>query len=332
MLPQPAVFLLDYPLAIGYIMLNGGFLPLNPLLPLFSLAELLMHPIYGLSLAALLALAAVPGRGAGLSAPVRVMTWNIRFDNPADGPDAWPLRREFVQSLLRYHRPEVIGIQEGLIHQVREIAAGLDGYAWCGGGRDDGREAGELCAVFYDSARFDPLENGTFWLSPTPERPSRGWDAELNRICTWARLRDRRTGARFCVFNTHLDHRGVAAREESARLLRERIGFLAGDDPALLIGDFNARPEEAPHAVLTAPQGSGPALCDAWVAPERGRHGPSATFSGFDATRGIVGHRIDWILVCSNVRVLRHAILTDFRDGARFPSDHLPVVADVVLP
>lgn len=259
---------------------------------------------------------------------VKVMTYNLRYDNPADSLDDWRHRRDFMISLLRYHQPQILCTQESLIHQVRDLQAGLPGYTWCGVGRDDGQEAGEFSAIFYDTARFDLLATGTFWLSPTPDRPSRGWDAALNRICTWARLQDRMTDKKFCVLSTHFDHVGKTAREESARLILARVKEIAGKGPVILAGDFNSTPGEAPYAILTGPDG----LQDAMAVSRTPHHGPVSTFSGFQVREGLNNERIDDIFVSPDIQVLKHATLTDFTEDLRFPSDHLPVTAELLLP
>ena len=118
---------------------------------------------------------------------LKVMTWNIRYNNTDDGENAWPLRKSHVTELILFHAPDVIGMQEALLGQVNDIASHLPGYDWVGVGRDDGKNAGEYAPIFYDSRRFQLKEQGWFWLSETPEVPSRGWDAALPRICTYIR-------------------------------------------------------------------------------------------------------------------------------------------------
>ncbi|HEY3296515.1 MAG TPA: endonuclease/exonuclease/phosphatase family protein [bacterium] len=264
---------------------------------------------------------------------VRVMTYNIRYDNPADSLDNWKYRKNFVVSTVRYHAPDVFGIQEGLISQVHDLSAALRGFRWCGKGRDDGAEAGEFSAIFYDATRFVLLKDSTFWLSPTPDKPSKGWDAALNRIVTWAKLQDKQTRRVFFVFNTHFDHMGVTAREESAKLLLRQIRHIAKDKPAVVTGDFNSTDTEAPYAALTAKDSSKAIhLADALTICESPHHGPLKTFSGFDVHKGLIGDRIDFVFVSDGVRVIRHATLADFKSDERFPSDHLPVIAEIALP
>ena len=182
-----------------------------------------------LVLLALLPMAAF-GAVPAADTTVRVMTFNIRFDNPGDGPDAWPHRKDLAASMIRFHRAGLIGVQEALKHQLDDLTARLPGYAWVGVGRADGREAGEYSAILYRTDRFELMDDGTFWLSETPEVPgSKSWDAAIERIVTWAQFRDRETGKTFFHFNTHFDHVGQVARAESAKLILQRIAAQAKD-------------------------------------------------------------------------------------------------------
>lgn len=262
---------------------------------------------------------------------LKIMSYNIRYDNPDDGINSWTNRKEFVSSLIAFHGADIVCIQEGLAHQVRYLQETLEGFDYCGKGRDDGREAGEFSAIFYDRRMADLLANSTFWLSPTPSRPSKGWDAALPRIVTWAHFRSRTTGRSFFVFNTHFDHRGEIARRESARLLLERIREIAGGQPAIVAGDFNSAEEDSSYRILLLPSPGVPRLRDSFLVSRLPHHGMVSTFTGFDARTLEPGQRIDHIFVSDGVTVLRHGTLTDFRDG-RFPSDHLPVFVELILP
>lgn len=264
-------------------------------------------------------------------AGLRVMSFNIRYANPADGPDAWPNRREMVARLMHFHAADLVGAQEVLKGQLDDLERLLPEYGWVGVGRDDGREAGEFCPILYRRSRLEVLASETFWLSETPDRPSKSWDSSLNRIVTWARLRDRRTGLTFVHFNTHFDHRGEEARRQSARLLRERAARLAGEMPFIVTGDFNATSESEPYRILAqaeAIEGAGPFL-DAQALAPFGHHGPKGTFWGFGETC-VPDKRIDFIFVRTGIAVLRYGHLSDTYDG-RHPSDHLPVLAEVAI-
>jgi endonuclease/exonuclease/phosphatase family metal-dependent hydrolase len=248
------------------------------------------------------------------------MTWNIRYDNPLDGPDAWSLRRERVSGLIRYQVPDVFGIQEGLEQQVKYLQTELPAYNMVGVGRDDGKSAGEYCALFYRKDRFKAIDSGTFWLSPTPEVPSKGWDAALNRICTYAVLKDLQSGREIVVFNTHFDHVGETARLRSAQLLIEKINAIkTAGRTALLLGDLNSEPESEPIQTLAQ------SMRDARKASQTPPYGPEGTFNGFRPATVALGKRIDYIFV-QQLTVLQYAVLSEQELG-RYPSDHLPVLA-----
>lgn len=259
-------------------------------------------------------------------APLRVMTFNLRYNNPGDGVNAWPNRRDWVAGLVRWHAPDAIGVQEALAGMLEDLDTRLPGFARVGVGRTDGRTKGEYSAILYRTDRLQLLDSGTFWLSPTPDAVgSKGWDAALERIATWARFRDRATGCAFLHLNTHFDHIGERAREESARLIRRRLDSLAQGLPVVMTGDLNSTPESGAYRTLTRDTVAGkPPLRDAFVASRDGNYGPSASWNAFKAIEP--GRRIDFVLANARVDLLAHAILPDSWDG-RFPSDHLPVMA-----
>jgi endonuclease/exonuclease/phosphatase family metal-dependent hydrolase len=265
--------------------------------------------------------------------PIQLMSFNIRFDNPGDGYDAWPHRRGMVRSMIRFHDIDLLGVQEALRAQLDDISELLPDYEWFGVCRTDGTTTpnpdNEFSAIFYRADRFERLDGATFWLSENPhEVGSRGWDAAFPRIVTWARFRRKASGEEFFLFNTHFDHMGRVARAESARLIQREIARIAGEAPVILMGDFNCTPEEEPYQIIIAP-GVEPRLFDALHVSELPHHGPLATWSGFQFP-GVPGRRIDFIFVDHNWRVSRHGILSDSWSG-RFPSDHLPVLASVEL-
>ena len=260
-------------------------------------------------------------------APLRVMTFNIRYDNPADGVNAWPNRKDWVASLIRFHEADVVGVQEALLRQLNDLDARLPGFRRVGVGRTDGREAGEFSAILYRASRLELVESGTFWLSPTPDAPgSKGWDTAIERIATWARFRDRRTGCRVLHLNTHFDHIGEQARQESARLIRRRLATLSGGLPVIVTGDFNTTPTSVAYRIFTRDtiQGAIPPLADAYHVSRSGHYGPTSSWNEFKAIQP--DRRIDYVMVSPAVEVLSHGILPDTWDG-RFPSDHLPVLA-----
>ncbi len=249
-----------------------------------------------------------------------VLTYNIRYDNPADGENAWSERRHFLAGQLRFYAPDIFGVQEALRHQLEFLGEQLPAYSWVGVGRDDGEAGGEYSAVFFRKSRFSVQQSGTFWLSPTPERVSKGWDAALPRICTWALLEDKAAGRHVWVFNTHFDHVGREARRMSASLLLLRLWEMNRQRyPVVLMGDFNAGPNTEPIQILLRE------LYDARVRSQEPPFGPEGTFNGFRFHEP-VELRIDYIFTTPDLRVRKYAVLSDSKN-CRYPSDHLPVYA-----
>ncbi len=251
--------------------------------------------------------------------PLELITYNIRMNTPGDGEHAWPLRREDVASLFRFHRVDIFCVQEALPDQMDDLEEAFPGFAYEGVGRDNGKREGEFSAVFYNTSRFEKLDGGTFWLSETPEECSFGWDAACRRICSWVELKERETGRKLHVFNTHFDHLGDTARKESAALILGRIEEIAGFiGNVVLCGDLNLTPESKPIRLI------GEKLNDSFEFSELPAYGSVATFHGFtydDPPQ----RRIDYVFVSDAIRVKRYGALTDSRDRAFF-SDHLPVL------
>jgi endonuclease/exonuclease/phosphatase family metal-dependent hydrolase len=254
---------------------------------------------------------------------LRVASYNLRYNNAGDGADAWPNRKEMVKNLVQHYDFDVFGIQEGLRAQLNDVAE-LPAYAFVGRGRDDGKEAGEHSAIFYKKARLQLLQTGDFWLSQTPDRPGKGWDATCcNRICTWARFKDLQSGQVFYFFSVHFDHEGVEARRQSGQLMVKKIKEIAQGAPVVCVGDLNSTPDTEQVKTL---QG---ALGDAYQLTQRPAYGPVGTFNGFELTAPL-RDRIDYIFVSRGSTVLDYSVLTDSMRG-HYPSDHFPVVANVVL-
>lgn len=256
--------------------------------------------------------------------PLRVATYNLRLNTPDDGPNVWALRKDMVRSLVRYHGFDLWGTQEGLPEQIADLAE-LKEFAHVGVGRDDGRNEGEHSAIFFRRSRFELLQAGDFWLSETPDRPSKGWDGRCcNRLASWARLKDRHTGHKLLVLSAHFDHEGVVAQRESALLILRWLRSHRGDDLVVVMGDFNSTPE-APGV-----QAMRDDYRDARLVSETPPYGPVATFNDFRF--GTAPQKlIDYVFVDRRIRVLRYAVLTD-SDGTRYPSDHFPVLVHLQLP
>lgn len=287
------------------------------------------------ALAATLALAAAacatlpqPAREAVRA--LRIMTFNVRYDEPRDGANAWPRRKDMVAGTIAFHRVDVAGLQEVLATQLRDLRELLPEYAAVGVGRDDGKEAGEFNPVLFRKDRFRLLGSSTFWLSEDPGRPGLiSWDAACARVVTWARLRDLWTGLTFVAFNTHFDHVGERARRESARLIRSELPRIAGGEPFVLTGDFNGTREDAAYRALVSGGERGTLLRDARDLAARPPYGPPASFNGFRAEPPS-GLPIDHIFVGPSAVVARIGILPATWAG-RVVSDHNPVLAEIRL-
>lgn len=265
---------------------------------------------------------------------LRILSYNIRYNNPRDGINAWPHRQARVAALLQRYQPDLIGLQEVRHEQLKSLTTALPAYGWLGVGRDDGAEAGEYAPIFYRHDRLTLTESGHFWLSATPATVgSFGWDADCVRIATWATFRDRVTNQQLLHLNTHFDHRGMVAQVESAALLHRFLAHHAAALPAVITGDFNCTPASATYQALTQPpQPADNAMHDAMAVSTTPHEGPIATFTT-DFTDPLQ-EKIDYVFLYHGLqatpalRVTRHAILTDQEEG-RYPSDHLPVLAEV---
>lgn len=251
--------------------------------------------------------------------PMTIMTFNLRYAGSA-GPTAWQLRRPVMAELLRNSAPDIIGTQEGVYAQLKDLHSDMPGYEWIGLGREGGSR-GEFMAVFYRKDRLEPLEYDHFWLSDTPEViGSVTWGHKVKRMVTWVRFRDRKSSQEFYFVNTHLDHQVEEARQKGAALIRKRMEALKLSLPTILTGDFNTGPGSKSHQILT----EGGFLADSWETAAK-RLGPDiGTFHDFKGPENTTV-RIDWILHRGVVTVDSIEILTFGKDG-RYPSDHFPLM------
>lgn len=259
-----------------------------------------------------------------------VMSFNIRYGLADDGEDSWEFRKGLVKRVIADHHPDILGLQEALKFQRNAILRSFPQFASIGIGRDPGGE-GEYAAILYLKERFDEMDSGTFWMSETPEVPSTHWGNTHLRICTWARLLDKKSGQHFYVYNTHFDHRIQLSRENSAILLANRIAGRDHDDPVIVMGDFNAG-EDNPAITylkgLDSPIGESPVeLVDTFreLYPEAEEVGTFNSFKG-EST----GKKIDYVFVSPGVGIREAAIIRD-SVNKRYPSDHYPVSARLVL-
>lgn len=266
---------------------------------------------------------------------LKVGSYNIRYKNKEDSVkgNGWERRCPSLFNQIYWESPDIFGTQEVLHGQLQDLVDGLGGYRWIGVGRDDGKTAGEYAAIFYNPERIELLEQGNFWLNETPDRPALGWDAACIRICTWGHFLDRQTGKDFFFLNLHMDHVGIKARSESAKLVMQRITEMTdgGKKLAVLTGDFNVSQEDELYSLFTQ---SG-VLKDCYACAEH-RWAENGTFNGFKPN-GFTTGRIDHIFVTPLTKVEAYAVRTDSRwqadaDGTmrrRVISDHYPIFARI---
>jgi endonuclease/exonuclease/phosphatase family metal-dependent hydrolase len=251
----------------------------------------------------------------------QAMTFNIRYDTPRDSINRWDNRKAEIVDLVQYYQPAALGIQEGLWHQVEYLEDNLPNYARIGVGRDDGKEKGEFSAIFYDSTKLKLLAQETFWLSPTPDRVSVGWDASMERICTYGLFEEKGNGRKIYIFNAHYDHIGQQARVESSRLILSKIQDINTlNYPIIVMGDFNAEPDTAPTETFMNILDDGAKLA------ENGIYGPIGTFTGF-TKNAIPKRRIDYIFT-KNLTIKTYRHIDDKMRNGNYLSDHLPVFVE----
>lgn len=255
---------------------------------------------------------------------ITVGSFNVRYDNPRDSGNLWSSRLPRVAALIDFHEFDIVGTQEGLQHQLDGLQDLLPGYTYYGIGRDDGAFKGEHSAIFIKKDAFAILDNGDFWLSETPTKPGFGWDARINRICSWVLLQHKVTNKKMYCFNVHYDHQAMVARKESSKLILEKIKTIAGNTPVILTGDFNGDHSSEWYQLIA---NSG-VLLDTYkrvAVPYK----PNGTFQGFGPNLN-PDQVIDHIFTSSHFTVSRWGVLTDSYNG-KFPSDHFPVLTRITL-
>jgi len=256
---------------------------------------------------------------------ISVMTYNVRYGLADDGENSWEYRKKELSNLIKSKEPDFLGTQEGLPFQISYINNAMPNYEFIGTDRD-GNGKGENTAIFYNTSKYKVLKQHTFWLSPTQNKVSKGWDAAYPRICTYGLFTNKLTKQNFWVINTHFDHIGVEARKESALLILNKIEEINTKNyPLIFMGDLNAEPESKPVISLKTH------LVDSKEVSIEKPKGPDGTFNAFQF--GIpVTKRIDYIFISNNntIQVNNYTVLNDSKES-KYPSDHLPVFVELTI-
>ena len=256
------------------------------------------------------------------SQDLKVMTYNIRLSVDSDKENSWNNRKQETMALMSYYHPDYFGVQEAIPQQMIDIKTNLKDYDFVGVGRDDGKNQGEYSAIFYDKSKLDVLKSGTFWLSETPEKPSKGWDAAYNRVCTYAFFKIKKTGKQFLAMNLHFDHVGDVARVNSAKLILEKIKELNPKNlPLTLTGDFNLTDDSEPINIISK------SLTDSYYHSKKPHYGPKGTWQNFDINTPST-ERLDYVFV-KGFDVLSNRTINDRRENLLYPSDHFPILAEI---
>ena len=253
-----------------------------------------------------------------------VISYNIRYDNQWDKENSWDTRKESIVGIFEKYSPSFIGTQEGLAHQIHYMDSALTEYDYIGVGREDGEKKGEFCAIYYISDTYNVIESSTFWLSDNPENVSIGWDAALERICTYGLFEHKQSKNQIWVFNTHFDNMGEIARRKSSELILQKINDLNSfSGPIILMGDFNSLPNSKPvYTILKE-------FKDAFNIALNKPQGPKGTYNGFNEDQPIE-KRIDYIYL-KNIDALNHEHINDRLENNNHISDHLPVMVDIIF-
>ena len=265
----------------------------------------------------------IPPADKMIAQHIKAMTYNIRLNVDSDGINSWVNRKDYFLSQIQFYEPDVLGLQEVTPGQLTEIAAFLKDYSYVGKGRDENNQ-GESSNIFFKKDRFNIKDSGTFWLSETPDKVSKGWDAAINRVCTYVLLQDKTKKKLFWVFNTHLDHMGEMARTKGILLIMQKMKMLNKTNlPVIFMGDFNSEPGTERIKALKNE------MLDTRDISIQKPFGPDGTFNGFKHNEAVT-KLIDYIFISksSPFVVQKYAVLSDSKD-LKYPSDHLPVYVDL---
>lgn len=261
---------------------------------------------------------------------IKVLSFNIRYDNPDDAPNDWESRKPYLIDFIQSQSPDIVGLQEVLHHQLVAIESELVGYERYGVGREDGVEKGEYCPVLYKQDRFDSISHGYLWLSETPKIPSKGWDAACERMAVWVILKDLRTQKELIFINTHFDHQGEVARRESAKQVIQLADSIADGRPIILLGDFNGTVDSVPIQILL--ETDNPFAFKDARAHTQNTHGEPWTFHGFGEVPLADRPLIDFVLYRGAIVPISHQIYHEpEEEGHLFLSDHTPVISHFIF-
>ena len=298
-----------------------------------------MRKLYYLALSMLAMITAVL-TGCKSEEPTKFVlaTYNIRYEGQGDydNGNGWSTRRDYVSQLIRFHGFDIFGTQEGLHNQLEDLKERLPGFDYIGVGRTDGKQEGEYAAIFYRTDMFEVLDHGDFWLSTETDKPNIGWDAALPRVCTWGKFRMKSNGFTFIYYNLHMDHIGVVARAESAKLILKKVTENPEKLPAILSGDFNINQNNESFKLI---DNSG-IMSDSYRIADF-KYLNNGTYNAFSPASPTKDERIDHIFLTKDFHVYKYGVLTDVyysestdADGnkigvARTPSDHFPVKVEI---
>lgn len=278
-----------------------------------------MHMVKKIFMLAAAMIMSLPLLQAQESEGLKVMSYNIRLGSAQDGTNSWALRYTATGKMLEDQKPDVFGVQEALEYQVRYIEE-MCGYESVGVGRENGKKEGEHMSIFWNKKTVSMLKWGTFWLSDTPEKPSKGWDAECFRTATWALMKDKKTGKKFYFVNTHLDHKGTEAQKNGLKLIVDRIAEINPDGlPMVLTGDFNIEPKNPALKDLDARMQSARNIAE--------KTDDHATYNGW----GKSSTMIDYIYVSGFSSCPEYQTVTKRYEDRKFISDHYPIFARLIF-